>query len=335
MQAIELQETFGLENLHLAHREPPEPGPGQVLLRMRAASINYRDLLMLQGRYNPRQPLPLIPCSDGVGIVERLGPGVDRFKPGDRLCPIFSQAWLAGSPGPEAWRTTLGGPLDGTLAESMVLSAEGCVAAPAHLTDLEAAALPCAGVTAWTALIGLGRLRPGAWVLVQGSGGVSLFALQFARLAGARVVAVSTTPAKLERLEALGAEKVIDGRKEPGWGKVVRKATGGVDHVVEVGGESTLAESLLAARPGATLSLIGVLTGSRPALDLLPVLMHRLRLQGVFVGSRQDFEAMNRALEGARLRPVLDRSYPLEEAAEAFRRMAGGEHFGKICIAIP
>lgn len=329
---------FGLDNLVLAERPDPRPGDlrmGQVLLRMRAASLNYRDLLTVQGSYNPRQKLPLIPCSDGVGEVVELGEGVTRVRAGDRVCPIFAQRWLAGQPTRETARSTLGGPLDGTLAELMVVHQEGLVRVPDHLTDEEAASLPCAAVTAWNALMA-GGVKAGDTVLVQGTGGVSLFALQLARILGARVIATSSSDRKLARAREMGAAEGINYRETPDWGSRARELSGGagVDLVVEVGGAGTLEQSLRAVRFGGAVSLIGNLAGIDAQVRLTLIFMQQVRVLGIFVGHRESFEAMNRAIAVHGLRPVVDRVFPLEESRAAFELMAAGGHFGKICIRI-
>jgi len=336
MRVIEIANAFGLENVGLAERPDPRPGPGQVLLRMRAASVNFRDVLTAQGSYNRKQKLPLIPGSDGVGEVVAVGEGVTRVAVGDRASGIFAQRWIAGEPSRERLRSTLGGPLDGTLAEQMVLSEEGVVRVPEHLSDEEAATLPCAAVTAWDALVSQGRVTAGDTVLVQGTGGVSIFALQLARLLGARVIVTSGSDEKLARARELGAEAGINYKAVPAWGDRAKELTGGVgvDHVVEVGGAGTLGQSLRAVRMGGTISLIGNLAGSSTELLLPLVFMQRVRLQGILVGPRESFEAMNRAIAAHRLHPVIDRTFPLEEARAAFEHMAAGGHFGKICIRI-
>lgn len=336
MRVVEIQERFGLDRLALVERPDPEPGPGQVLLRMRAASLNYRDLLTVRGHYNPKQPLPLIPCSDGVGEVAAVGDGVDRVGMGDRVATLFTQRWLSGRPTREKLRATLGGPLDGTLAEMMVLDAEGVVPLPEHLSDEEGATLPCAGLTAWSALAVLGSIQAGDTILVQGTGGVSIFALQFAKLIGARAIVTSSSDEKLERARELGAWETINYRSTPEWGKEVLKRTGGegVDLVVEVGGAGTLAQSLVAVRFGGEISLIGVLSGIASELNILPLLMQQVRVQGLLVGHREGFESMNRAIAAQGMKPVVDSVYSLDEVGQAFERMAAGEHFGKICIRI-
>jgi NADPH:quinone reductase-like Zn-dependent oxidoreductase len=334
MRAVEIQK-FGLDHLALVERPEPRPGPRQVLVRVRAVSLNSRDLMMAEGRYNPKQKLPLIPCSDGAGEVVAVGEGVSRVRLGDRVCSIFAQGWLAGEPARDLVRTTLGGPLDGTLAEQVVLSEEGLVKTPNHLSDLEAATLPCAAVTAWSSLIE-GGLAPGEAVLLLGTGGVSIFALQLAVMAGARAIVTSSSDEKLERARQLGAAAVVNYRQVPDWGARVKELTGGegVDYVLEVGGGSTLPQSLQAVRAGGRIYLIGVLGGSATEFPLTAILMRRVRVEGVLVGSRASFEAMNRAVSLHQLRPVIDRTFPLAEARAAFEHMASGRHFGKICIEI-
>jgi NADPH:quinone reductase-like Zn-dependent oxidoreductase len=334
MRVVELQERFGLESLRLAERPKPEPGPGQLLLRMRAASLNYRDLLMVRGDYNPRQPLPLIPCSDGVGEVVETGDGVTRVEAGDRVAPIFAQAWISGEPTRAMQRSTLGGPLDGTLSEFIVLDQAGVVRVPEHLGDEAAPTLPCAAATAWSALITLGSLRAGETVLIQGTGGVSIFALQFAVLAGARAIVTSSSDEKLERARQLGAWETVNYRKTEEWGKQAMRLTGGrgVDHVVEVGGANTLAQSLIAVRVGGRISLIGVLSGVASELNVIPILMQQVRIQGVLVGHRDGFEEMNRAIAAHRLEPVVDRVFELEQTRQALEYLAAGRHLGKVCI---
>jgi len=336
MRAYEIQGSFGLENLKQVERPDPEPGFGQVVLRMKAASLNFRDLLMVRGHYNPRQPLPLIPCSDGVGEVVAVGAGVSRVTVGDRVATIFSQTWHAGPPTAARLQGTVGGPLDGTLCELMVLDAEGVVRVPDHLSDVEAAALPCAAVTAWSSLVEQGSVGAGDVVLVQGTGGVSIFALQIARILGARVIITSSSEAKLERARAMGAWQTINYVDDPAWGKTARGFTDGVgvDHVVEVGGAGTLEQSLKAVRIGGTVSVIGVLSGVAAEINIIPILMQHLRLQGILVGSRDGFERMNRAFGTHRIKPVIDRIFPFSETPDAFAHMASGQHFGKICIDI-
>ncbi len=333
MKAYEIQNSFGLDSLHLVDRPEPRPGPGQVLLRMKAWSLNYRDLLMVKGQYNPRLKLPLVPLSDGVGEVVEAGEGVSRVKVGDRVAGAFMPGWVEGPLTESKAKTALGGGIAGLLAESVVLPAEGVVAVPAHLSDEEAAALPCAGVTAWHALVTSGGIKAGDTVLTQGTGGVSIFALQFARLSGARVIATSSSDAKLARVLQMGASTGINYQTHPDWEKKVLEATEGVgvDHVVEVGGAGTLPRSLKSVRLGGTISLIGILSGVGE-FNPTPVLMKGVRVQGIFVGSREMFEAMNRAITLHQMLPVVDRVFPFTEAREALKFMESGSHFGKIAI---
>ncbi len=336
MKAYVVTAGFGLENLILTERPQPEPGPGQVRLRVAAVSLNYRDLLMVRGHYNPRQPLPLVPLSDGVGIIDAMGDGVSGLAVGDRVAGLFSQRWAAGPPTREALSSTLGGPLDGMLAEQVVLDAVGVVPVPAHLSDEQAATLPCAALTAWSALVTVGGIRAGDTVLVQGTGGVSTFALAFARMHGARVIATTGQAHKVDSLRERGAWQVVDYRQDPRWGKTVRSLTDGrgVDHVVEVGGVGTLDQSLRAVRPGGTISLIGVLGGVQADLNLTAALMNHVRIQGIFVGHRESFAAMNRAITEHELQPRVDRIFAFEQAVEAFEYLASGAHVGKVCIHV-
>jgi len=336
MRAWEIGDQFGLDALRLVERTDPSPGPGQVVVRVEATSLNYRDLLTVQGSYNPKQPLPLVPLSDGAGEVEAVGPGVTRVKAGDRVAAIFAQKWIAGRPTRERMRSSLGGPLDGMLAQRVALDAEGVVPVPEHLSFEEAACLPCAAVTAWSALVEQGGLRAGETLLVLGTGGVSLFALQFACLLGARAIVTSSSDVKLERARGLGAADVINYRTTPDWEKAVKEMTGGVgaDHVLEVGGAGTLARSLRAVRMGGQVSLVGNLAGLDAQLNLALVFMQGVRAQGVLVGSRETFEAMNRAIALHRLRPVVDRVFPFEEARAALEYLASQQHFGKVVIRV-
>jgi len=337
MKALVIEGGFGLDRLQLVERQQPTPGRGELLLAMRAASLNYRDLMTVSGTYNPAQPLPLVPCSDGVGVVLEVGDGVRGFAPGGRVCPIFAQRWLDGEPTRERLRSTLGGPLDGVLAERMVVPAESVVVPPEHLTDVEAATLPCAAVTAWTALVTEGQLRAGDTVLVEGSGGVSLFALQLALLQGARVFAVTSSEEKRQRLLALGASEVLSYREQPQWGRAVSKLTGGrgVDHVVDIGGAETIEQALRAVRIGGRVSVIGALSGAGGPPSVLPILMRYVRLQGILVGHRRSFGQLSRAVSAHRLRPVVDSVHDgLEAVAGALGRMQRAEHVGKICVRI-
>jgi NADPH:quinone reductase-like Zn-dependent oxidoreductase len=335
MKVFEIRDDWGFDHLQLGTRPEPSPGPGQVLLRMKAASLNFRDLVVPNRGYGAYTGnLPLIPISDGVGEVVEVGAGVTRVKVGDRVCPCFNQAWIGGEPDLERLTRTLGGPIDGTMAELMCLPAEGVVRVPAYLTDEQAATLPCAALTAWSAIFTYDRLGPGSQVLVQGTGGVALFALAYAKLAGCHVTVISSTDEKLARAKALGADAGINYTATPEWSKATREITGGrgYDHIVELGGEKTLPQSLRAIRPGGTISMIGVLSGSMLSAPLGLVVTRQVRLQGITVGSRDGFEAMMRALERHRIVPVVDSVYAFDELKQALAALKDGAHFGKICI---
>jgi len=322
---------FGFDNLKKVERPDPTPGPGQVVVRVRAVSLNFRDLMVTKGIYNPKMPLPRVPCSDGAGDVIAVGAGVSRVRAGDRVAGIFHQKWLAGQVTEALARSTLGGDLDGMISEQVLLSEDGVVPIPEHLSFAEAATLPCAAVTAWNALVE-GGIKAGDTVLVQGTGGVSIFALQFARLAGARVFVTSGSDTKLNRALEMGATAGTNYKKDPDWEKWARQQTGvGVDHVVEVGGAGTLERSIKAVRVGGHIALIGVLTGPG-TVNPLPILMKSVRLRGIFVGSRSMFEDMNRAISAAKLRPVIDRAFPFAEFPAALKYMENAAHFGKIVV---
>ena len=324
---------FGLDHLALVERDTPQPGHGAVRVRVRAVSLNRRDALLVQGIYNPRQRLPVVPCSDASGIVEAVGPGVARLKAGDRVVAHFFTGWIAGEPKPEKLATALGGAGgDGTLQECVVLPEEALLPLPDALSFEAAATLPCAALTAWSAVR---DLRPGDTVLVQGTGGVSIFALQFARLAGARVIATTSSDDKAARLRALGADAVLNYRTDPDWGRHAREAAGGrLDLVVDVGGAATLEASLRAVRPGGTIALVGVLGGAAATIPLPLAVMRQVRLQGVTCGDREAFEAMLRAIRLHGLEPVISHAFGLDEAPLAFRAMEDGSHFGKIVIRV-
>ncbi len=335
MRAYELREKFGIDALAVVTRPDPQPGRGQVLVKMRAFSLNYRDLLVIQGHYNPRMPLPRVPLSDGVGKVVAVGEGVWRVKVGDRVAGIFSQSWLDGEPTREKTKHSLGGEIDGVLAEYVVFDEQGVVPLPAHLSDEQAATLPCAGVTAWNALVTQGKLHAGETVLLLGTGGVSLFGLQFALMHGARTIITSKSDEKLQHAQKLGAHATINYVTTPDWEAAVVKLTDGrgVDHVVEVGGGGTLARSLRAVRLGGQIHLIGVLAHGA-AVDPMPILMRSIRENGIFVGSRAVFEDMNRAIALHKTQPVVDRVFRFEEVPQALAYMQSGSHFGKIAVRV-
>ncbi|MDQ3252556.1 MAG: NAD(P)-dependent alcohol dehydrogenase [Acidobacteriota bacterium] len=336
MKVYELQNSFGIDSLNFVERDEPTPAAHQVLVRVRAVSLNYRDLLIVKGLYNPRMHLPRVPMSDGAGEVVAVGEAVTRVKVGDRVAGIFMQTWTGGAMHAEHRASALGGEIDGMFAEYVALDEAGVVRVPEHLTYEEAATLACAAVTAWNALFVSGNLTAGETVLVQGTGGVSLFALQFAGLAGARVIVTSSSNEKLDRALQLGASDGINYHDVPEWHKRVRELTGGrgVDYVVEVGGAGTLNKSLAAVRTSGTVSMIGVLTGISAEVTTAAILHQSVRVQGIFVGSREMFEEMNRAIELHKLRPVIDRVFEFEAAREAFRHMEAGAHFGKIVVRI-
>ena len=334
MKAIRIHKLGEIDGLQAEELPEPRPGPGQVRVRIRAASLNYRDLLMVKGLYSRNLALPLVPLSDGAGEVVEVGPGATRFAIGTRVAGIFMQTWLEGAITEAKGKSALGGAIDGVLAEQIVFNEAGLVAVPDHLSFEEAATLPCAAVTAWNALIEAG-LKAGETVLTLGTGGVSLFALQFARLTGARVLITSSSDEKLQRAKQLGAAEGVNYKTTPEWDKKARDLTGGVgvDHVVEVGGAGTLARSLKAVRIGGHIALIGVLSGGGE-VNPMPVLMKAVRLQGVYVGSRAMFEAMNRAITEHKLRPVIDKVFPFAEAHAAYRHLESGAHFGKVVIRV-
>ena len=337
MKAFELQDTSGIEALRLVEKPVPSPGDRDVLVRIRAVSLNYRDLLTVKGGYGSRQKLPLIPLSDGAGVVEAVGSGVTQFKAGDKVIGSFFENWIGGRPTRDKLAGALGGSADGVLCEYRVFRQEALILSPPHLSFEEAATLPCAGLTAWGAVVGAGATKPGDVVLTQGSGGVSLFALQFASMCGARIIATSSSDAKIEKLKNLGADKTVNYVSVPEWGKLAREMTAGngVDLVVEVGGVGTLNESIRATRIGGTIALIGVLAGPSPGASRLPlIVMQQQRIQGVTVGPVEDLQAMANAMAAVKLRPVIDRVFAFEDCKEAFAYMAEGKHFGKIAIAI-
>ena len=336
MRVFQIEGGWGMDHLKLSTRPEPKPGPGCVVVKMKASSLNYRDLLVPERGYGSHTgSLPLIPLSDGVGVVTEVGSGVRRVAPGDRVCPTYFQRWIGGEPDLERLTQSLGGPLDGTMAEYMCLSEEGVVKVPAHLSDIEAATLPCAGLTAWSALVTYGQTRPGDRVLVQGCGGVALFAVALGKLLGAHVTVISSSDERIERVKQLGADAAVNYRAVPEWAKATREITGGrgYDLIVELGGEKTLPQSLRCVRPGGTVAMIGVLSGGAMSASLGLVVTRQVRMQGVTVGHRDGFEALLRAVGQHRLRPVVDRVFAFEELKEAMAYLKTGAQFGKVCIA--
>jgi NADPH:quinone reductase-like Zn-dependent oxidoreductase len=333
MKAYEVRQ-FGIENLALVDHAEPQPRANEVVVQFRALALNFRDLRFVTGVYNPKARLPAVPFSDGAGVVVSVGADVKRWKVGDRVCPIFMQGWLEGPLSVEKRRTALGaGDLDGTLRECGSFDENGLVEIPSHLSFEEAATLACAGVTAWNALVESGGLKAGDTVLLLGTGGVSIFALQFAKLHGARVIITSGSDEKLAKAKSLGADEIINYKKIPEWDREVLRMTNkvGVDHVVEVGGAGTLSKSVNSARIAGHVAVIGVLAGAGE-FDPRSILMKAVRMQGILVGSRQIFEEMNKAITGNRLKPVIDKAFGFTEAPEALRYMESGSHFGKIVI---
>ena len=335
MRAFQLTARTGINALTPVDLPTPKPARGQVLVKVSACSLNYRDLAIATGRYRSPTRANVIPLSDGAGVVVETGEGVSQVKAGDRVMGCIFQRWTGGDPGLDPQSSALGGGVDGMLAEYVVLEEDGLVRTPAHLTDEEAATLPCAALTAWHALVEHGRLTPGQTILVQGTGGVSIFALQFARMAGATVIATSSSDEKLARAKQMGAAHGINYRTTPDWDRAAQELAGGrgVDQVVEVGGPGTFARSLNAIRIGGKISLIGVLAGMA---DINPsmILARRANVQGISVGSTQMFEAMNRAIVACELRPVIDRVFPMAEAREAYAWLQSAAHFGKVVISI-
>lgn len=328
-------QAAGIDTLELREVPTPRPERGQILVKMRAASLNYRDLNVAAGRAaRGTVPANLVPLSDGAGEVAACGPGVTRVAVGDRVAGLFMQNWLGGDMEPCHVDSSRGGAIDGVLAEYVLFDQDGVVHLPAHLSFEQGATLPCAGVTAWNALYAGKPLRSGETVLILGTGGVSVFALQFAHAAGARTIGTSSSDDKLARIAALGASDGINYRQHPEWQQQVLALTDGrgVDHVVEVGGAGTLARSVEAARIGGQVHLIGVLTGGE--INPTPILRRNTVLRGIYVGSRQMFQAMNAAIALHRIEPVIDRVFPFEEAKDAYHHLKGQTHVGKVVIQI-
>ena len=337
MRALQVAAPWGLDALKVVEADDPSPGHGEVLVRMRAVSLNYRDLLMVQGGYSrgaATDGVVITPFSDGCGVVEAVGPGVTRVAVGDRVATLFFQNWISGRPTLEKLASALGSPIPGVGRELAVLSQEGVSKVPAFLTDHQVATLPCAALTAWRGLFEDARLQPGDTVVLQGTGGVSIFGLQFAHAAGYRTVITSSSDRKLERAAALGADHRVNYREVPDWASAVRAATAGVgaDLVLEVGGSGTIQQSLRAVRIGGHVAIIGVVAGGTEGVHPGALIANGVRMQGLTVGSREMFEAMCRAIELHRIAPVVDKTYPWTEAAVALETMRNGDHFGKIVL---
>ncbi len=334
MRALMLRTGFGLDQLELAEVDAPRPGPGELLLEMRVASLNHRDLLVVEGKYDPSFPLPLVPASDGVGRVVAVGKGVSSWPLGTRVCPIFAPFWQEGPPDRSTMRETLGGPLDGTLRQYMTAQAESVVVVPDHLSDEQAACLPCAGVTAFSALCELGQLGPGQTVLCLGTGTVCLAALGIAKALGARVCVTSRHDDKLAQVKRLGADFTINTVTTPEWQHEVKRLTGGVDQVIEVTGGATLGRAVRAVKPGGIVNLIGALSGSKTELELLPILMRQVRIQGVYVGPRRAFSNLLELMRRTALQPVVGPVYELSDFRQAFDDLTTQKHLGNVCVRL-
>jgi NADPH:quinone reductase-like Zn-dependent oxidoreductase len=335
VRAYQIQE-FGIDKLTEIEQEAPSVVDDQILVRIHSVSLNYRDVMVVSGTYNPKMRLPAIPFSDAAGEVVEVGKAVTRWKAGDRVCPVVVSEWLDGQPSAETSRTAIGaGRYEGVLREYAAFNENAVVAMPEHLSFREASTLPCAAVTAWNALHVSGGLQADETVLTLGGGGVSLFALQFAKLCGARVISTSSSDQKLAKLKELGADEVINYREADDWSAAVLELTGGrgVDHVVEVGGAGTLERSIKSVRVGGHIALIGALATSG-SFNPIPLFMKAIRLQGIFIGSKRMFEDMNRRISEAELRPVIDREFEFSQVREALDFMASGQHFGKIVVNV-
>jgi NADPH:quinone reductase-like Zn-dependent oxidoreductase len=334
MKAIVIDGEFGLDHLKLVERPRPEPRYGEVVIRTRAVSLNYRDTDMVAGTYPFKFPLPLVPTSDGVGDVVAVGEGVKRAKVGDRVLGTFWQSWLGGDFDQTAGIGQLGGDMDGMLSEYVRLDQQGLVHVPEHLTDAEASTLPCAALTVWQALVTEGRVKAGETLLIQGTGGVSIFALQFGALCGARTIVTSSSDAKLERAKALGAMHTINYVKMPIWHAEARRLNDGrgLDHVIEVGGPDSFMQSLQAIRMGGQIHMIGYVGSKKGEINPLEILYKRAVVRGIPIGSRESFEHMNRAIALSKMRPVVDRVFHWTEARAALEYMREGRHFGKIVL---
>jgi NADPH:quinone reductase-like Zn-dependent oxidoreductase len=340
VKTYEIATRDGKNILVLAGRDEPRLGPRQVLVRVRAVSLNYRDLIVLSGMLGPVSKPDLVPVSDGAGEVVQVGSDTTRWKPGDRVAPIFRQRWLSGSYVLTDSTSDLGGGVDGVLTEYIALDEEGLVELPAHLSFEEGATLPCAAVTAWNAVVTRGKMRAGETVVVQGSGGVALFALQFAKASGARVIATTSSREKAERLKMLGADEVINYTTSPDWASEVLKFTAGrgAEVVIDSGGPGTWSRSIGAAAVGGRVLLVGLLTGideSQSGPVFMPIFMRETIVTSVHVGSRAIFEDMNRVIAHHRLHPIIDKVFSFDQAQQAYDYLGTGAHFGKVVISVP
>lgn len=326
----------GIDGLALVEEPSTKPGPGQVRVRLGAGTLNFRDLMVVRGVYGPGSGKPLVPGSDGVGKVIETGPGVTRFAVGDRVATSFFPEWVDGQMTPASLAGALGGGGAGTFAEEIVLGEHSLVKSPAHLSDEEAATLTCVGTTAWHALFETSTIQPGSTVVLLGTGGVSIFALQLAKAAGCHVIITSSSDEKLARARALGADETINYTRVPEWSTEVRRLTGstGADLVLEVGGEKTLQQSLASVRLMGTVVTIGAVSGSGGGVPPRALIPGATRLQGVFVGPRRMHEKVARFVENAKIRPVVDRVFDFGKLPEAYRHLESGSHFGKVAVRL-
>lgn len=334
MKAWRIEESFGLERLTLVDIPTPSPQSGEVLIKMSAASLNYRDLVTVAGGYGKTVKIPLTPCSDGVGTLVEAGVGAHKFDIGARLSPTFFPKWLDGPANASVLPEGLGGAYDGTLSEYIVAREETCVAVPDHLNDAQAASLPCAALTAWSALFEQHDFSSSDRLVIQGTGGVALFALLFAKAVGAQVLITSSSDKKLEHAKELGADHTVNYYDVPNWSHAVKKVwNDGADHVIELGGAQTLEQSIRSVRIGGHISLIGVLTGTNSTSLPLPlILMRNVRIQGVTVGSKSAFERMNAFINKHKIVPVIDKVFEFKDVKKAFKHLESGQHFGKVCL---
>jgi NADPH:quinone reductase-like Zn-dependent oxidoreductase len=328
-------QTFGIDNLKEVESEIPKCKENEVLVKIHAVSLNYRDYLTIEGLYNPKYKLPLIPCSDGAGEIIEIGSMVQKWKVGDRVIGVFAPDWISGKSTLKEIRNTLGGPNPGTITQYRVFHENALVKSPKNMDFISASTLPCAALTSWSSLFVEGNIKPGEKVLIQGTGGVSLFALQFAKQMGAFVVATTGSDEKVSQLKNLGADFIINYKESPNWGKIARDVSGeGFDHIIEVGGAGTLEQSIFCAKPFAQISLIGVLSGSSGNFNLLPAVMKNIRLQGILVGSKKSLEEMVEFYNQNQIQPVIDKIFNFSEFKESIQYLKTGKHFGKICIRI-
>jgi NADPH:quinone reductase-like Zn-dependent oxidoreductase len=328
--------AFGIDQLTSREAPIPEPAPGQVVIEVHACSLNYRDLMVVLGKYNPRLKMPRVPLSDGAGIVHSVGEGVISLRVGDKVAAIFMQNWLDGAPSADRYRGALGGDIDGMAQQYIALDQSGVVRVPDYLSHEQAATLPCAAVTAWTALHKAGGITLGSTVLIQGTGGVSIFALQLAKAMGARVLGTSSSDEKLERAQALGLDAACNYRQTPDWADwAIAQTDGeGVDLVIEVGGAGTFSQSLKAAKIGGAIAQIGVLSQSDEPAGVTQILRKQLRVQGIYVGSRTDFQSLNQALTLHPIQPIIDETFPRDQFPAALHRMQSAAHFGKLVVSM-